>query len=593
MTERPVNFVIAVEGGDEGQQEFEDMAIAQQEAAEQTTRLTAALRELQKAGGDNAKAIDAMRRQVVRAQQAQEQLRAEAGGTTVETIALRQKLGQLGTTVGQVGAVLGRVNPEWAKMSTVIGGIGSQIPALTGSLGPVAQAIAAITVAVDLGILAWEAWTGEVQGAGEAADATKRHVTDLANSLTQLHERQMAIAGRGAIAPLEERFEALDARALALQQVLDAERAEAEGRREIAAGRIAELRQQQRDNAARLADINRQGGIQAVDEAGRAIEIIQRSVQISNDRVRNLAAGARAAQAQSEEAEDALAAARARPVGFGELEAPETGGGGGGGGGRAAALRQQAAEQRDIALELAEMHADIASAQEQAQRDLQSEIAVTAALQAETAQQVQQIENELEASRLAAIQRVADAREEAAEKQIELLEEQKRRAQDASEAVRADAEGVLGPVISGLTDTLGKIIAGAESADEAFQGLLASFLAMISQQAALEAAKEFAAAIADFASLNVAGGGLHLAAGVAWTAVAVAAGAASVAVAPPVAPVSPEAAQDTGGGAGDGGTNVFNINGTVISADGPGARARAGREVAALTAEGSRRFGRA
>ena len=150
-------------------------------------------------------------------------------------------------------------------------------------------------------------------------------------------------------------------------------------------------------------------------------------------------------------------------------------------------------------------------------------------------------------------------------------------------------ESTLGPVVSGLTDALSNVIAGTKSADEAFQGLLASFLEMISQRAALEAAAAFAQAIAKFAMQDYSGGALSLAAGVAWTAVAVAAGAASIAVAPP-AEAQPAAPQAGGGAGGGGQTYTFNINGPLLTS---GSRANLGRELGGLIGEGERRFGRA
>jgi hypothetical protein len=180
------------------------------------------------------------------------------------------------------------------------------------------------------------------------------------------------------------------------------------------------------------------------------------------------------------------------------------------------------------------------------------------------------------------------AREEM-ELRLEMLEEQKQKAREASEAVRDDAMGVLQPVVKGLTDALRDVIAGTKSADEAFQGMLASFLEMIAQETALQAAKEFAEAIAAFARYDYSGGAQHLAAGVAYTAVAVAAGAASVAVAPSAAaPAQPDegGSQQQGGGV----SYTVNYNGPVISA---GDRAEVGRTLDELVSEGRRRFGAA
>lgn len=174
------------------------------------------------------------------------------------------------------------------------------------------------------------------------------------------------------------------------------------------------------------------------------------------------------------------------------------------------------------------------------------------------------------------------------EEQQRLLEKQKKAAEEAFQATADTAEAVLTPVMSGLTDALASVVAGAENADRAFQNLLASFLEMISQQAALEAAKEFASAIASFASQDLAGGALHLAAGAAWTAVAVASGAASVAVAPPSASAAPASPQQQPEPARAGGDIVVNLNGAVVTA---ATHAELGRELSRTIAAGGRRFG--
>lgn len=181
------------------------------------------------------------------------------------------------------------------------------------------------------------------------------------------------------------------------------------------------------------------------------------------------------------------------------------------------------------------------------------------------------------------IAELTERRKAAAEEEYELAREQMQKTAD-------DAMGVLGPAMSGLTDVLSNVIAGTESADHAFQGLLASFLEMISQKAALEAAGQFAAAVASFASQDYGGGALHLAAGVAWTAVAVAAGAASVAVAPPAASAQPANPQQNATPGGGGGDTIVNLNGAVVTA---GTRAELGRELGTLIEAGGRRFGRA
>lgn len=170
----------------------------------------------------------------------------------------------------------------------------------------------------------------------------------------------------------------------------------------------------------------------------------------------------------------------------------------------------------------------------------------------------------------------------------EMLAMQRDDARAALQRTRQDAESILTPALSGITKATSEVIAGTKSADEAFQGMLSSFLEMISQHTALSAAKEFAEAIAAFARQDYPGGAQHLAAGAAFTAVAVAAGAASIAVAPPSGG-APAALQQTAPEGNQGGGNiVINWNSAVITA---GTRAELGREIGSMLTATDRRFG--
>jgi len=204
-------------------------------------------------------------------------------------------------------------------------------------------------------------------------------------------------------------------------------------------------------------------------------------------------------------------------------------------------------------------------------------------------------ERTVEQERLDAIRERMDLEEVAAENAKQALEDQSALEQAAAEQTQANLQSTLGPIVQSTTQALASIIAGAQSAEEAFQGLLASFLEMIAQQAALEAVKEFAAAIGSFASQDFASGALHLAAGGAWVAVAALAGGASAAVAPsaPAQPASPEAGRDSGRGGGGGGTQVLQFNAPIITPDGSTDQAEAGRQMGAMVDQGSNRFGRA
>jgi hypothetical protein len=201
----------------------------------------------------------------------------------------------------------------------------------------------------------------------------------------------------------------------------------------------------------------------------------------------------------------------------------------------------------------------------------------------------QEIRREMHDEQLAMADELKDKQREDAEFRADMLEQEKAKAREAYEEVKEDALGILGPVVKGITSALRDVIAGTKSADEAFQGLLSSFLEMIAQEAALSAAKEFASAIASFASQDYGGGALHLAAGAAWTGVAIAAGAASVAVAPSAsAPAEPE--QNTQGSGGGEQTVIIQWNSPVVTS---ATYADLGQQMGDMVNAGQRRYGRA
>jgi hypothetical protein len=142
--------------------------------------------------------------------------------------------------------------------------------------------------------------------------------------------------------------------------------------------------------------------------------------------------------------------------------------------------------------------------------------------------------------------------------------------------------GMLGQTTAALGKAVGSIILGEKTTEEAFKGLAAAFLEMISQYATLKAATEFAEAGAAFASFNYGGGAAHIAAGVAFTAVAVATGVGAAAInAPPQAPARPEAGQQPTEGGGGGDVNVF-WNSPVVTAL---TRAELGRDISSMVSE--------
>jgi hypothetical protein len=167
--------------------------------------------------------------------------------------------------------------------------------------------------------------------------------------------------------------------------------------------------------------------------------------------------------------------------------------------------------------------------------------------------------------------------------EMQRLQQQQR----AREQQLQEFQSFAQPIVGGFVGAMSKVIAGTESAGDAFKGLLSGFLEMISQQAVIKAAFEFAEAIAAFASLNVPSGVAHTAAGVAFAGVAVLAGAGAAATAPsgagtPASPAANQPQQQSGG-------NTYNINwnSPVVTAQD---RAELGRSIGQLAGQSQRRF---
>lgn len=205
----------------------------------------------------------------------------------------------------------------------------------------------------------------------------------------------------------------------------------------------------------------------------------------------------------------------------------------------------------------------------------------------EQAEKMDAIREQMALEDQAALDRMQQAQEN-----DDLLEELNRDAAERGRARVEEYQSVTGVIVGGLTEALVAIVSGQKSAEEAFKGLLASFLTFISEQSALKAASEFAFAIADFASQNYSGGVQHLAAGVAFTAVAVAAGAGGAALsAPSAAAAGPQegaSSKDRDSGGGGGGNVTVNYNAPVI---GTSQEAESGRMIRGLIRAADDRFG--
>lgn len=199
----------------------------------------------------------------------------------------------------------------------------------------------------------------------------------------------------------------------------------------------------------------------------------------------------------------------------------------------------------------------------------------------------------------AAIER---AEAEAHRRGMERMRDQQRRDQELIEANRAayqrsreqtqqEAELVTAANRS-IVNAVQEVIAGTKSADEAFKGMLASFLESVAEQALISAAKEYAEAIAAFARYDFGSGAQHVAAGVAYTGVAIAAGGAAGAMSAPSQggqPDRPDNARQ--GGEGDSGRTVYvnNWNAPAVMA---GTEADVGRTLGRLGRRATQRYGR-
>lgn len=172
----------------------------------------------------------------------------------------------------------------------------------------------------------------------------------------------------------------------------------------------------------------------------------------------------------------------------------------------------------------------------------------------------------------------ADIDQEMAAKRQQVAEQAMEQRRQTSQ----EMTGMLGDMTMSFGKSLAAIATGEKTADEAFKGLLKSFLEMISQYATLKAATEFADAGSAFARYDYAGGAGHIAAGVAFTAVAVATGVGAGALgAAPSAPARPESS-GVGESGGKGGDVIINWNSPVVTA---GTKAELGREIGVMLGE--------
>lgn len=493
---------------------------------------------------------------------------ARATNTTVTQSA--RTFGQAGTALGQMGNVLGRINPSLGAFGQILGQVGGAVTGLTGAMGPVGVAFGVVTAAVGIASAAMDAFGENARDSAEAARESERSIRDLAEAYREVNNLQAQFAGVGveqnviaetlgetsdAVRQLDSELAPLRERLAELGEQRRHAMGTAETRGELAA--IQEMNNEMRDVAADLATLER-----------RRTDAVQQRAELEEGLLRAGAGLEATGRAAPDDAtvftqEQRDASRRRREAARGRRR-------GGGGASRdpfsEESMSASAAREAEFAAEMFDEMMEHRREGWDAEAELR---------------------REMHEQELAMVDEAKEKAREEMELRLDMLEQEKAKAREATEAVRDDAMGVLQPVVKGLTGAIGDIISGAKSADEAFQGLLSSFLEMIAQEAALSAAKEFASAIASFASQDYPGGALHLAAGAAWTGVAIAAGAASVAVAPSAAaPASPEQAQPQNEG--QRGDVVINWNSPVVTSS---TYADLGNEISGMISAGERRYG--
>ncbi len=484
-----------------------------------------------------------------------------------------RKWGELAGAIGNVASVFGQLSPVASQAGSVVGAVGTASTALTGALGPLGVGIAAVTSALGLILPLLQDTSSNMRDLDRDTQGAAQSTADLIRELRTARREQSISEGRASTEALGESVEDLEERLNDRRAALSRYQEGIDQLRDLA--NAAEQRRRTSSDVGVTLAARRE--VLAVEESMRRLvetrdaaeeEITLLTERAGERRMEQMRSSLAERLAGEEEAEEAAADRRARRSSRGASNAAR----------EAAALQARDQAMRQEALQVEIRFAQ----QQQAAEEAAQQARVNAMLENE----------EYAAQRRAEIrQRDQEAMQESLQAEIRAVQAAEAEKLRVFEEFRDESMPMLQGAVTGLTDALSSVIAGTKSADQAFQGMLSSFLEMIAQQAALEAAKEFASAIGSFASQDYAGGALHLAAGAAWTGVAVAAGAASIATAP-AAESAP--ANLNGGSAGDGGgggsSYTFNINGPVLSA---GSRANLGRELSGLTDEGARRFGRA
>jgi hypothetical protein len=578
-----------------------------EEAAEGTAGLTENMAALEAQLGESSQKVDALAGSLRRTSTQQATTTRATNAQSTAITGLGRSAGQAGSALGQMGSVLGQISPEFGELGSVVGRVGGAMSGLTAGMGPLGVALGVVTAAVGIGTVAWDLYQRSQEAARRQAEETARAFEESmeagVRSAIAQQRAQVNILRTGAS---DEQFVAASRELRAMEASLEAMQAPA---RETAA-----LQAQQAEHAraaAASADaytVHQREQAAIIAEQNALLEDQERGTE------RRTGPSAAALDAQREELrmladwnqmwfqrEQATRRAAAAAPAFHQ---------------RNLASFQTALDAMDIARREAE-DGEAREAIEGLQRQIESEAssleayrayvgARTNATQEETARFAQELMTreaaltahqtaltEIQASGDRATSQSTAFRVEQNELANEAILENTLASERTARSQRQELAEISVAMVEDGTKAIAKtfvaIAKGEKSADEAFRGLLASFLEFIGEMAGLQAAKEYALAIGDFASMNYSGGALHLAAGVAWTVVAVAAGAGAAAVAPAAAsaPSSPEP-QTAGGGGGGGGTTIVNFNQAVLTA---GTHAEVGRVVSDAIDAKQRRFG--
>lgn len=568
-----IRFEFEAVGGAEVAETFEDIRVKEIGASESAKLLSEELRRIRASGQVSAQGIEALTREVVKAETQARNFANRAREMERASMQVYRAFDQAGrgarrlhgggaevvNMISEMSLGLGGISPQMREFTTNLAMAGNNVSQLGAVLpGPTGIIVGLGATMLPLLIAKIVEWTRATQGAtrantdlGHSAEAAAEATDKLVEAMRRQRRQERIASG----------FET-------------AEEANVTAERESA--RLRWLRQGQE---ALQQVLSRRGQVlaEALEQGTREWQAARRRIAAQEQRLSEITseieAQTAAAQLAADRAGELMMDNLMADAGQEDEREPR----------RRRSRRRVDPAQRELERRLADEERFFQELQRLRDRDLDHEIRtreqVNAAIRRED--EIMRREEEREQRRMRA---AAEKAKREADRQLELA---RKEAERAIEETRQNAEHLLTPAIHNITGAVAEIVAGTKSADEAFQGLLSGFLEMLSQQAALEAAKEFAAAAGSFASYDYSGGALHLAAGAAWTGVAIAAGGAAIATAPSVAqPASPQ--QEERPSQPSGGQVVVNLNGAVVTA---ATHAELGRELSRTIAAGGRRFG--